>query len=168
MLCQVTSGCFLVSIFKGVVLLHHPEQPHNVKGKFFGVFRQGDVCPQPFSGSCTCPTRLNLRSTRMYCHGTHIKVGPACLNGTPHPWLSKALPWTHLKSRSYRREAQIRPCARTSPQSHGTAVFFPTEWRFHGFSGCRGAFSHNAGTAPIIKLFIPQTPLKTMHLQKHA
>ena len=31
-----------------------------------------------------------------------------------------------------------------------------------------GAFSHSAGTAPIIMLFIPGTPLKTTHLQKHA
>ena len=31
-----------------------------------------------------------------------------------------------------------------------------------------GAFSHSAGTAPIIMLFILGTPLKTTHLQKHA
>ena len=31
-----------------------------------------------------------------------------------------------------------------------------------------GAFSHSAGTAPIITLCIPGTPLKTTHLQKHA
>ena len=31
-----------------------------------------------------------------------------------------------------------------------------------------GAFSHSAGTAPIITLFIPGTPLKTTHLQKRA
>ena len=31
-----------------------------------------------------------------------------------------------------------------------------------------GAFSHSARTAPIITLFIPGTPLKTTHLQKHA
>ena len=30
------------------------------------------------------------------------------------------------------------------------------------------AFLHSAGTAPIIMLFIPGTPLKTTHLQKHA
>ena len=31
-----------------------------------------------------------------------------------------------------------------------------------------GAFSHSAGTAPMIMLFIPGTPLKTTHLQKDA
>ena len=31
-----------------------------------------------------------------------------------------------------------------------------------------GAFSHSAGTAPIIMLFLPGTPLKTSHLQKNA
>ena len=31
-----------------------------------------------------------------------------------------------------------------------------------------GAFSHSARTAPIITLFIPETPLKTTHLQKRA
>ena len=31
-----------------------------------------------------------------------------------------------------------------------------------------GAFSHSAGTAPIITLFIPGTPLKNIPLQKHA
>ena len=31
-----------------------------------------------------------------------------------------------------------------------------------------GAFSHSAGTAPIIMLFIPETPLKATHLQKRA
>ena len=28
--------------------------------------------------------------------------------------------------------------------------------------------AHNAGTAPIIKLIIPETPLKATHLQKRA
>ena len=32
----------------------------------------------------------------------------------------------------------------------------------------RGAFSHSAGTTPIIMLFIPRSPLKTTHLKKHA
>ena len=31
-----------------------------------------------------------------------------------------------------------------------------------------GAFSHSAGTAPIIMLFIPGAPLKTTHLHKCA
>ena len=31
-----------------------------------------------------------------------------------------------------------------------------------------GAFSHSAGTGPIITLFIPGTPLKATHLQKRA
>ena len=31
-----------------------------------------------------------------------------------------------------------------------------------------GAFSHNMGTAPIVMLLIPETPLTTNHLQKHA
>ena len=32
----------------------------------------------------------------------------------------------------------------------------------------KGAFSHNARTAPGIPVFILGTPLKTTHLQKHA
>ena len=31
-----------------------------------------------------------------------------------------------------------------------------------------GAFSHSAGTAPIVTLFIPGTPLKTSPPQKRA
>ena len=34
--------------------------------------------------------------------------------------------------------------------------------------GALGAFSHSAGTAPIIMLFILETPLKTTHLQNRA
>ena len=34
--------------------------------------------------------------------------------------------------------------------------------------GGGGAFSHSAGTAPIITLFIPGTPLKTVPLQNDA
>ena len=36
------------------------------------------------------------------------------------------------------------------------------------YVGHGGAFSHSAGTAPIITLFIPGTPLKTTPLQKPA
>ena len=36
------------------------------------------------------------------------------------------------------------------------------------YMGYLGAFSHSAGTAPIITLFIQGTPLKTTHRQKHA
>ena len=41
---------------------------------------------------------------------------------------------------------------------------------FGGFSqgGVFAQRGHSAGTAPIITLFIPGTPLKTTHLQKHA
>ena len=31
-----------------------------------------------------------------------------------------------------------------------------------------GAFLHSTSAAPIITMFIPGTPLKTTHLQKHA
>ena len=34
--------------------------------------------------------------------------------------------------------------------------------------GANGAFLHSAGTAPIIILFLPGTPLKTANLQKEA
>ena len=55
--------------------------------------------------------------------------------------------------------------AAEEPQPHGSrsgsleTVFVRDTW---------GAFSHSARTAPIITLFIPGTPLKTTHLQKHA
>ena len=37
-----------------------------------------------------------------------------------------------------------------------------------GINHIKGAFLHSAGTAPIITLFIPGTPLKTTHPQKDA
>ena len=37
-----------------------------------------------------------------------------------------------------------------------------------GLDWTLGAFSHSAGTAPIITLLIPGAPLKTTHLRKHA
>ena len=40
--------------------------------------------------------------------------------------------------------------------------------RSAGINHIKGAFLHSAGTAPIITLFIPGTPLKTTHPQKDA
>ena len=40
--------------------------------------------------------------------------------------------------------------------------------RSHAHCLVMGAFSHSAGTAPIVTLLIPGAPLKTTHPQKRA
>ena len=93
----------------------------------------GAVCPFLFH-SLTRPTRLNLRSTCMYCHVTHINVGPACLNGCPAS--------TKTMKPQLRRKKKV---------VSGTVAYSQGAVLAHGASWAKGESLHCARTARTLR-----------------
>ena len=80
---------------------------------------------------------------------------PPHLNGNHLRATASSHPWSNI------------PKVTPPPSPEGTKRTRDTGQNMQT-QGHMGALSHSARTAPIVMLFIPGTPLKTTHLQKHA